>query len=67
LAKEITNEELFIVRKMIDGDIDSSKYFFDRYYDDLCNFVHVYLHDQYAGKYSCLANMKNSATKKKLN
>lgn len=31
---------------MIDGDIDSFKYFFDKYYDDLCNFVHVYLHDQ---------------------
>jgi len=31
---------------MIDGDIDSFKYFFDRYYNDLCNFVHVYLHDQ---------------------
>jgi len=46
LAKEITNEELFIVRKMIDGDMDSFKYFFDRYYDDLCNFVNVYLHDQ---------------------
>lgn len=46
MAKEITNEELFIVRKMIDGDIDSFKYFFDRYYNDLCNFVNVYLHDQ---------------------
>jgi RNA polymerase sigma-70 factor, ECF subfamily len=46
LAKEITTEELFIVKKMIDGDIDSFKYFFDRYYNDLCNFVHVYLHDQ---------------------
>lgn len=31
---------------MIEGDVDSFKYFFDRYYDDLCNFVHVYLHDQ---------------------
>jgi RNA polymerase sigma-70 factor (ECF subfamily) len=46
LAKEITNEELFIVKKMIDGDMDSFKYFFDRYYNDLCNFVHIYLHDQ---------------------
>lgn len=46
MAKEITTEELFIVKKMIDGDIDSFRYFFDRYYDDLCNFVHVYLHDQ---------------------
>lgn len=44
--EEITNEELFIVKKMIEGDIDSFKYFFDRYYFDLCNFVHVYLHDQ---------------------
>ena len=31
---------------MIEGDVDSFKYFFDRYYHDLCNFVHVYLHDQ---------------------
>lgn len=46
MAKEITNEELFIVKKMIDGDMDSFKYFFDRYYNDLCNFVHIYLHDQ---------------------
>lgn len=46
MAREITNEELFIVKKMIDGDMDSFKYFFDRYYNDLCNFVHIYLHDQ---------------------
>jgi len=44
--EEITNEELFILKKMIEGDLDSFKYFFDRYYSDLCNFVHVYLHDQ---------------------
>lgn len=31
---------------MTEGDVDSFKYFFDRYYEDLCNFVHVYLHDQ---------------------
>lgn len=31
---------------MIDGDIDSFKYFFDKYYDDLCNFVHIYLHNK---------------------
>jgi len=47
LAKEeITNEGLFIVKKMIEEDIESFKYFFNRYYSDLCNFVHVYLHDQ---------------------
>lgn len=44
--EEITKEELFIVKKMIEGDMDSFKYFFDRYYYDLCNFVHIYLHDQ---------------------
>lgn len=46
MTREITNGELFIVRKMIEGDIDSFKYFFDKYYSDLCNFVHIYLHDQ---------------------
>lgn len=45
LNKEINNEEIYIVKKMIEGDVDSFKYFFDRYYDDLCNFVNVYLHD----------------------
>ncbi|MDD2303337.1 MAG: RNA polymerase sigma-70 factor [Prolixibacteraceae bacterium] len=46
MTQETTNEELFIVKKMIDGDIDSFKYFFDKYYDDLCIFVHIYLHDK---------------------
>lgn len=31
---------------MIEGDVDSFKYFFDRYYNDLCNFVNIYLHNQ---------------------
>ncbi len=46
MKQEITTEELFIVKKMIDGDIDSFKYFFDKYYNDLCNFVNIYLHDK---------------------
>lgn len=46
MPKEVNNNELFIVKKMVEGDIDSFKYFFDRYYDDLCNFVHFYLHDK---------------------
>ena len=46
MAKEIYNDELFIIRKMINGDVDSFKYFFDKYYNDLCNFVNIYLHDQ---------------------
>lgn len=31
---------------MIEGDMDSFKYFFNKYYNDLCNFVNIYLHDQ---------------------
>lgn len=46
MTKDINGDELFLLKKMIDGDIDSFKYFFDRYYNDLCNFVHIYLHDQ---------------------
>lgn len=46
MAKEITDHELFIVNKMIEGDIDSFRYFFDRYYDDLSNFVNIYLHNR---------------------
>ena len=42
----VSNEEIFILQKMIDGDVDSFKYFFDKYYDDLCNFVNIYLHDK---------------------
>jgi len=40
----------FIGKKMIEGEIDSFKYFLDRYYSDLCNFVHIYLHNQILGK-----------------
>lgn len=46
MTSKLTNDELFIVRKMIDGDMDSFKYFFDKYYNDLCNFAHIYLHNQ---------------------
>ena len=46
MAKELNSDELFLVKKMVDGDIDSFKYFFDKYYDDLCNFVNIYLHDE---------------------
>lgn len=46
MDKDINKGELSLVAKMIEGDMDSFKYFFDKYYDDLCNFVHIYLHDQ---------------------
>jgi RNA polymerase sigma-70 factor, ECF subfamily len=46
LNEKYSNGELFILKKMIDGDIHSFKYFFDKYYTDLCNFVHIYLNDK---------------------
>ncbi|MCL3781935.1 RNA polymerase sigma-70 factor [Prolixibacteraceae bacterium JC049] len=39
------NEELFIVQKMIEGDRNAFKFFFDTYYSELCNFIHLYVHD----------------------
>ncbi len=39
-------EELFIVQKMIEGDMDAFKYFFEKYYADLCNFVNIYVNDR---------------------
>lgn len=45
MANETNTDELFIIQKMTSGDMDSFKYFFDKYYDDLCNFVNIYLRD----------------------
>jgi RNA polymerase sigma-70 factor, ECF subfamily len=39
-------EEGYIVKKMIEGDHDAFKYFFDTYYDDLCNFVNMYVRNE---------------------
>lgn len=39
-------EEAYIVKKMIEGDHDAFKYFFDTYYDDLCNFVNIYVRNE---------------------
>lgn len=30
----------------MEGDKDAFRYFFDKYYVDLCNFVHVYVNDK---------------------
>lgn len=40
------NEELFIFTRMIEGDKEAFRFFFEKYYDDLCNLVNFYLHDQ---------------------
>lgn len=46
MKKNVSEEELFILQRMIDGDENALKYFFDTYYDDLCNFVNSYLRDE---------------------
>jgi len=42
----VSNEEYFILQRMIDGDENALKYFFDTYYDNLCNFVNSYMRDE---------------------
>lgn len=41
-----SSEEVFILQKLIEGDEDALKYFFDTYYDDLCNFVNSYIQSE---------------------
>ena len=43
--KEISSQEYFVLQKMVSGDEEAFKYFFDTHYDDLCNFVNSYLRD----------------------
>jgi RNA polymerase sigma-70 factor (ECF subfamily) len=44
------SEELFIFQRMADGDHHALRFFFDKYYEDLCNFVNLYLHDKTASE-----------------
>lgn len=39
------NAELFIFQSMAGGDKQAFRYFFERYYEELCNLVNLYLHD----------------------
>lgn len=36
-------EELFIFNRMVGGDKDAFRFFFDKYYTDLCNLMNFYL------------------------
>ena len=38
-----SKEELFIFKRMSEGDEKAFRFFFDKYYTDLCNFVNQYL------------------------
>jgi len=40
------SEELFILKRMADGDHHALRFFFDKYYDELCNYVNLYLRDR---------------------
>ncbi|MGV8096119.1 MAG: RNA polymerase sigma-70 factor [Mangrovibacterium sp.] len=42
---QINSDELFIVQRMIEGDRKAFRYFFEKYYAELCNFVNIYVHD----------------------
>jgi len=46
LARTGNQEEQFIIQRMIEGDKRAFKYFFDKYYRELCNFVNIYLKDE---------------------
>jgi RNA polymerase sigma-70 factor (ECF subfamily) len=45
MGHERNDEEQFIFSRMAEGDQDAFRFFFDKYYTDLCNFVNIYLHD----------------------
>ena len=38
-------EELFIFNRMAEGDKEAFRFFFEKYYTDLCNLVNIYLRD----------------------
>jgi len=46
MKPNLSNEEFFILQRMIEGDENAFKYFFDTHYDNLCNFVNSYLRDE---------------------
>jgi len=43
--KNINDEERFIFQRMVEGDKGAFRFFFEKYYTDLCNFVNIYLND----------------------
>jgi len=40
------DEEQFVFSRMVEGDKDAFRFFFDKYYIDLCNLVNIYIHDE---------------------
>jgi RNA polymerase sigma-70 factor (ECF subfamily) len=42
---KVKDEELFIFKQLIAGNSEAFRFFFEKYYPDLCNFVNIYVHD----------------------
>jgi RNA polymerase sigma-70 factor, ECF subfamily len=45
-TNQTLTEELFIFQRMTDGDHHALKFFFEKYYEDLCNYVNLYVGDK---------------------
>jgi RNA polymerase sigma-70 factor (ECF subfamily) len=41
----IKDEELFVFNRMVEGDKEAFRFFFEKYYPDMVNLVNLYLHD----------------------
>ncbi|MDD2381303.1 MAG: RNA polymerase sigma-70 factor [Mariniphaga sp.] len=39
-------EEQFIFRRMVEGDKEAFRFFFEKYYTELCNLVNLYIHNE---------------------
>lgn len=44
-TKKRSDEEHFIFTRMVEGDKEAFRFFFDKYYVDLCNLVNIYIRD----------------------
>jgi len=47
LIEMVRDEELFVFNRMVEGDKEAFRFFFEKYYSDLCNLVNLYLHDPF--------------------
>ncbi|MCA1760169.1 MAG: hypothetical protein LC658_10410 [Bacteroidales bacterium] len=48
MATEKRNdEEQFIFSRMVEGDKNAFRFFFEKYYTDLCNLVNIYIADHF--------------------
>jgi len=45
-ANQNLSEELFIFQRMADGDHHALRFFFDKYYVDICNYVNLYIRNK---------------------